>query len=69
MPKVGTLDFLLIVVAIVLAIVIMNKHFIFFKVIFYVILKRVLFTFNKYMLLKDWHLGIEHVDEFTIRSS
>ena len=31
--------------------------------------RRVLFTFNKYMLLKDWHLGIEHVDKFTMRSS
>ena len=31
--------------------------------------RRVLFTFNKYMFLKDWHLGIENVDEFTMRSS
>ena len=69
MPKVGTLNFLLIFVAIALAIVNMNKHFIFFKVIFYVIVKRVLFTFNKYMLLKDWHLSIEHVEEFMMRSS
>ena len=44
MPKVGTLDFL--------------KHFIFFKVIFYAIVKCVLFTFKRHMLLKDWHLGI-----------
>ena len=69
MPKVGTLDFFLIFVAIVLAIVNMNKHFIFFKVIFYVVVKGVLFTFNKYMFLKDWYLGIEHVDELTMRSS
>ena len=36
MLNVGTLDFLLIFLAIVLAMVNMNKHFIFFKVIFYV---------------------------------
>ena len=69
MSKVGTLDFLLIFVAIVLPLDNVNKHFIFFKVIFYVIVKRVLFTFNKDMLLKDRHLSIEHVEEFTMRSS